>query len=70
MWMKKGKSEHKRKEIKMWSRYENMMNILWRYEQDMMKIGRYEDMKMWFENVIMWKYAYIIVVTKLNFFLV
>ena len=54
----------------MWSIYENMMNILWRYEQDMMKIGRYEDMKMWFKDVIMWNYAYIIVVTKLNFFLV
>ena len=54
MWMKKGKSEHKRKEIKMWSRYENMMNVLWRYEQDMMKIGRYEDMKIWRCDSKMW----------------
>ena len=46
------------------------MKIWWIYYEDMMKIGRYEDMKMWFKDVIMWKYAYIIVVTKLNFFLV
>ena len=55
--------------IKIWRYDEYIMKIWARYDEDR-KISRYKDMKMWFENVIMWKYAYIIEVTKLNFFLV